>query len=160
MIVTLKALKKILKRLREQNKRIVFTNGCFDIIHAGHVRVLKKSKKKGDVLIVGLNSDKSVRKIKGKKRPIMNERDRALILDSIKYVDYVVLFDEETPYNLIKEIEPDVLVKGADYKRDEVVGADIVIKKGGEVFLVPLLKGKSTTDVIEKILKKYGKDRF
>ncbi len=158
MIVTLKKLKKILERLRKQNKKIVFTNGCFDIIHSGHIRVLKKAKERGDVLIVGLNSDKSVRKIKGSKRPIMNEKDRALILDSIKYVDYVVLFDEETPYNLIKEIEPDVLVKGSDYKLNEVVGADIVIKKGGEVFLVPLLKGKSTTNVIEKILKKYGKN--
>jgi len=156
--VTLKKLKKILERLRKQNKKIVFTNGCFDIIHSGHIRVLKKAKERGDVLIVGLNSDKSVRKIKGSKRPIMNEKDRALILDSIKYVDYVVLFDEETPYNLIKEIEPDVLVKGSDYKLNEVVGADIVIKKGGEVFLVPLLKGKSTTNVIEKILKKYGKN--
>ena len=158
MIVTLKKLKKILEKLRKQNKKIVFTNGCFDIIHSGHIRILKKAKEKGDVLIVGLNSDKSVRKIKGKKRPIMNEKDRALILDSIRYVDYVVLFDEETPYNLIKEIEPDVLVKGSDYKLSEVVGADIVIKKGGEVFLVPLLKGKSTTNVIERILKKYGKN--
>ena len=158
MIVTLKKLKEILEKLRKQNKKIVFTNGCFDIIHSGHIRILKKAKEKGDVLIVGLNSDKSVRKIKGKKRPIMNEKDRALILDSIRYVDYVVLFDEETPYNLIKEIEPDVLVKGSDYKLSEVVGADIVIKKGGEVFLVPLLKGKSTTNVIEKILKKYGKN--
>ncbi len=158
MIVTLKKLKKILEKLRKQNKKIVFTNGCFDIIHSGHIRILKKAKEKGDVLIVGLNSDKSVRKIKGKKRPIMNEKDRALILDSIRYVDYVVLFDEETPYNLIKEIEPDVLVKGSDYKLSEVVGADVVIKKGGEVFLVPLLKGKSTTNVIERILKKYGKN--
>jgi len=158
MIVTLKKLKKILEKLRKQNKKIVFTNGCFDIIHSGHIRVLKKAKERGDVLIVGLNSDKSVRKIKGSKRPIMNEKDRALILDSIKYVDYVVLFDEETPYNLIKEIEPDVLVKGSDYKISEVVGADVVIKKGGEVFLVPLLKGRSTTNVIEKILKKYGKN--
>ncbi len=158
MIVTLKELKKILEKLRKQNKKIVFTNGCFDIIHSGHIRILKKAKERGDVLIVGLNSDKSVRKIKGSKRPIMNEKDRALILDSIRYVDYVVLFDEETPYNLIREIMPDVLVKGADYKLEEVVGADIVIKKGGEVFLVPLLKGKSTTNVIEKILKKYGKN--
>ncbi len=158
MIVTLKKLKEIIKKLREENKKIVFTNGCFDLIHLGHIRVLKKAKGKGDILIVGLNSDKSIRKIKGNKRPIMKEKERALILDSIKYVDYVVLFDEKTPYNLIKEIKPDVLVKGADYKISEVVGADIVIERKGEVFLVPILKGKSTTNIIEKILKRYGKD--
>ncbi|MEN3045065.1 MAG: D-glycero-beta-D-manno-heptose 1-phosphate adenylyltransferase [Candidatus Hydrothermales bacterium] len=158
MIVDLKTLKKILKNIRRENKKIVFTNGCFDLIHIGHIEILRKAKKKGDILIVGLNSDSSVRKIKGNKRPILNERDRAKILDSIKYVDYVVLFNEKTPYKLIKEIKPDVLVKGADYKIDEVVGSDIVLKKKGEVFLVPLVKGKSTTKLIEKILALYGRD--
>ncbi len=147
-----------MKNLKKQGKKVVFTNGCFDILHAGHIEILKKAKEKGDILIVGLNSDKSIKKIKGRKRPIMDEKDRALILDSIKFVDYVVLFDEETPYNLIKEIKPDVLVKGSDYKINEVVGADIVIKNGGEVFLVPLLKGKSTSKIIEEVLKRYGKN--
>ncbi len=158
MIVDLKKLKKIVKKLKEEGKKIVFTNGCFDILHRGHIEILKKAKKKGDILIVGLNSDKSIRKIKGNKRPIIKERDRAKILDSIKYVDYVILFDEETPYGLIKEIRPDVLVKGADYRVEEVVGGDIVLKEKGEVYLVPLLKGKSTTKVIEEIIKKYGKN--
>ncbi|MEN3046410.1 MAG: D-glycero-beta-D-manno-heptose 1-phosphate adenylyltransferase [Candidatus Hydrothermales bacterium] len=158
MIVDLKTLKKILKSLRKENKKIVFTNGCFDLIHAGHIELLKKAKKKGDVLIVGLNSDSSIKKIKGDKRPIVNEKDRAKILDSIKYVDYVIFFNEKTPYRLIKEIKPDVLVKGADYKIDEVVGGDIVLKRGGEVFLVPLVKGKSTSNLIKKILSLYARD--
>ncbi|MEO0270499.1 MAG: D-glycero-beta-D-manno-heptose 1-phosphate adenylyltransferase [candidate division WOR-3 bacterium] len=158
MIVELKNLKKILKKFKKEGKKIVFTNGCFDIIHFGHIEILRKAKKKGDILIVGLNSDRSIKKIKGNKRPIINERDRAKILDSIKYVDYVILFDEKTPYRLIREIKPDVLVKGADYKLEEVVGSDIVLKNKGEVYLVKLLKGRSTSKIIEKIIKKYGKN--
>ncbi|MEO0254336.1 MAG: D-glycero-beta-D-manno-heptose 1-phosphate adenylyltransferase [candidate division WOR-3 bacterium] len=156
MIVDLKTLKKILKKFKKEGKKIVFTNGCFDIIHAGHIEILKKAKKKGDILIVGLNSDRSIKKIKGNKRPIIKEKDRAKILDSIKYVDYVILFDEKTPYRLIREIKPDVLVKGADYKLKEVVGSDIVLKNKGEVYLVKILKGRSTSKIIEKIIKKYG----
>lgn len=157
MIKDLHSLKSIIKELKKQGKKTVFTNGCFDIIHLGHIKLLKEAKSYGDILIVGLNSDSSVKKIKGEKRPVMKEKERAIILDSIKYVDFVVIFEEETPLRLIKELEPDVLVKGSDYKLDQIVGADFVLKKGGEVKIVELEEGKSTTSVIKKILELYGK---
>lgn len=147
MIVSLTKLKKIVKKLREQKKVIVFTNGCFDIIHTGHIFLLKKAKSLGDVLIVGLNTDSSVKKIKGKNRPVNSERDRAKVLDSIKYVDYIVFFNELTPYKLITELKPDIVVKGSDYELKEIVGWGIVPK----VVRVKLVKGKSTTNIIKKI---------
>jgi len=152
MIVSLKKLKSIVKKLKRQNKKIVFTNGCFDIIHIGHITLLKKAKSLGDVLIVGLNSDVSVRKLKGKERPIVCQKDRAKVLDSIKYVDYVVVFDELTPYRVITEIKPDILVKGKDYKIKEIVGWGIVPK----IVRINLLKDRSTTNIIEKIRKTNG----
>lgn len=128
-------------------KKIVFTNGCFDIIHAGHCQYLTQARKLGDILIVGLNSDDSVRRLKGESRPINGENDRAAVLSSLKPVDYVCLFEEDTPYELIKAIKPHVLVKGGDYKKDNIVGSDIA----GETVVLSFLEGRSTTKVIEKM---------
>jgi D-beta-D-heptose 7-phosphate kinase/D-beta-D-heptose 1-phosphate adenosyltransferase len=150
-LLSLKKVCALAESLRREGKRIVFTNGCFDILHAGHVRYLKKAKNLGDVLIVGLNSDSSVRKIKGKDRPINNQKDRAEVLSALESVDYVVIFAEETPEKLIKMVMPDVLVKGSDWKGKKIAGGDIVKKNGGRVVLIPLLKGRSTTKVIQKI---------
>lgn len=129
----------------------MFTNGVFDIIHRGHVDYLYKAKSYGDVLIVGLNSDSSVRKIKGPKRPIQNQSDRAVILSSLKPVDYVVLFSEVTPERLIKSVRPEVLVKGADYKAMEIVGAEFVRSTGGKVVRIKLTRGRSTSGILKKI---------
>ncbi|MDW8055285.1 MAG: D-glycero-beta-D-manno-heptose 1-phosphate adenylyltransferase [Elusimicrobiota bacterium] len=149
MIISLAKLKKIVERLKRQNKIIVFTNGCFDIIHKGHIKLLKKAKSLGDVVIVGLNTDASVKKIKGKNRPVNSELDRAEVLDSIRFVDYIVFFNELTPYKLITELKPHIVVKGGDYKKKEIVGWGIVPK----VVRVKLVKGRSTTNLIRKIQK-------
>jgi len=134
------------------NKKIVFTNGCFDILHQGHVDYLCKARDLGDMLVVGLNTDASVkRQNKSPERPINTEQSRALILAALQVVDAIVLFDEDTPYELIKIVQPDVLVKGADYKPEEIVGADIVKAKGGEIVTVELTQGFSTTALINKI---------
>ncbi|MCX8082796.1 MAG: D-glycero-beta-D-manno-heptose 1-phosphate adenylyltransferase [bacterium] len=146
-------IEKIVKRLKKAEKKIVFTNGCFDILHKGHIRLLKKAKSLGDVLIVGLNTDSSVRRLKGKKRPFLKEKDRAEILSSLEMVDYVVLFHQDTPYELIRIIKPDVLVKGGDYEKGRVVGRDIVEGYGGKVYIFPVIKGLSTTKIAEKIRK-------
>src|SRR3989304_10469853 len=151
-IISLSRLKKLLPRIRRK-KAIIFTNGCFDIIHAGHVRYLNKAKSLGDVLIVGLNSDASVKLIKGDKRPIVPQEERAEVLSGLEAVDYVVLFNEPTPINLINAVLPDILVKGADWASQEIVGADIVRAKGGRVARIKLVKGKSTTNIIKKILE-------
>ena len=139
--------------LREglKNKRVVFTNGCFDILHVGHIRYLEEASKLGDVLIVGLNSDESVRRLKGPDRPINNEHDRADVLCALRSVGYVVVFSEDTPYELISSIMPDVLVKGGDYSIEQIVGRDIVENNGGEVVVLPFVEGKSTTNIITKI---------
>lgn len=134
-----------------KGEKIVFTNGCFDILHVGHIQYLEQAADLGDVLVVGLNSDRSVRALKGTNRPINGEADRAKMLASLGCVDYVVIFDEDTPYALIKGVQPDILVKGGDYRVDEVVGRDIVEAKGGEVKILPFVEGKSTTGIIEKI---------
>ncbi|WP_428024565.1 D-glycero-beta-D-manno-heptose-7-phosphate kinase [Arcobacter sp.] len=149
-IKTVKEIKKVAKRLRKQNKKIIFTNGCFDILHKGHVSYLNNAKALGDILIVGVNSDDSVRRLKGENRPINNHDDRAYILSALECVDYVVIFDEDTPYELIERVKPDVLVKGADYKGKEVVGSDIA----KETVLIDFVEGKSTTSTIERILGK------
>ncbi len=151
MIVSREKLAEICEVLRAENKKIVFTNGCFDIIHAGHVTYMYEAKSFGDILIVGLNTDDSTRRLKGSSRPLNNQKDRAVVLSSLEMVDYVTLFDEDTPYELIKSIKPDVLVKGGDYTNDTIVGSDIVEERGGEVRVVPLLEGRSTTSIIEKI---------
>lgn len=133
------------------NKSIVFTNGCFDILHAGHVHLLQVARGYGDYLIIGLNSDASVEKIKGKHRPITTQNDRRNILLALHCVDEVIIFDDLDPMKLITEIKPDVLVKGGDYKIDEIVGYDFITSKGGKVLTVPILEGRSTTSIIKKM---------
>lgn len=150
-IKTLRSIVPIIRSLQKRGKKVAFTNGCFDILHRGHVMYLSIARRKGDALVVGLNTDKSVRKIKGPSRPIQPERDRAEVLSALQCVDYVVLFNESTPYRLIKAICPDILVKGNDWPRDKIVGRDIVEARGGKVVRVPLLKGRSTTRIVKKL---------
>jgi D-glycero-beta-D-manno-heptose 1-phosphate adenylyltransferase len=152
-IVAEPELSRILARARFTEKKVVFTNGCFDIIHQGHVEYLIKAAKLGDILIVGLNSDSSVKKLKGEGRPIQDQESRAKVLASMYFVTYVVIFNEETPYDLIKSVQPDFLVKGGDYKAENIVGYDVVKKKGGKVVTIPLVKGYSTTGIINKLNK-------
>lgn len=152
-IVSLHDLMLILPALRQSIKpRVVFTNGCFDLVHRGHVDYLSKARDLGDLLIVGLNSDASVRRLKGEKRPISNQESRAMVLAAFAFVDYVVIFDEDTPLNLIKNIVPDILVKGGDYDRSTVVGADFVEAHGGRLELIPLVPGESTTNLVKKMV--------
>lgn len=146
-----------LKELKAQNKKIVFTNGVFDIIHRGHVEYLTEAKKCGDVLIVGLNSDSSVKMIKGDKRPIVSEDNRAYVLANLKPVDFVIIFNEDTPYNTIKKILPNYLVKGADWAEDKIVGSDIVKQSGGEIKRIKFVENNSSTNIIEKIIQLYTK---
>lgn len=147
MLLTRKEIIAVCDEMRPKS-RIVFTNGCFDIIHAGHVQYLSQAKALGDVLIVGLNSDDSVHRLKGPTRPINSEEDRATVLGALKPVDYVVIFDEDTPFELIKAIQPNILVKGGDYKIEDIVGADIV----DETIVLPFLEGRSTTKTISKMV--------
>lgn len=144
-------LDNIIKKLKSENKKIVFTNGCFDIIHAGHVRYLKESKKFGDILIVGLNSDISVKKIKGESRPINPEMDRAEVLAGLEAVNYIVLFDETSPVKLLEEIKPDIYTKGADYTVETLPEAKTVLSYGGKIEFIKFLEGRSTTKIIDKI---------
>lgn len=146
-------LSPLLTYWKFKNYKIVFTNGCFDLLHRGHIEYLAQAAGFGDVLIVGVNTDKSVNLLKGKDRPVQKEGSRKLILASLRFVTTVVPFDKETPFELIKFIKPDVLVKGADYKESEIVGADIVKKHGGKVMPVELTPGYSTSDIIGKIKK-------
>ncbi len=154
-ILPLPELVRIRKQLRRQGKKVVFTNGTFDIVHRGHVEYLEKSKRLGDVLIVGLNTDASIRRIKGPKRPINPNADRAAVLAALASVDYICFFGEETPLRLITRIVPDVLVKGADWKVDAIVGKDVVEKHGGSVKTIRLTPGRSTTNVIQRVLDAY-----
>jgi rfaE bifunctional protein nucleotidyltransferase chain/domain len=149
-------LKAKVDRLRREGKKVVFTNGCFDILHAGHTRYLREAKKLGDVLILALNSDNSVRSIKGEKRPIVPEAERAEVVSSLASVDYVTVFDELTPLALIEFLQPDVIVKGGDWAEKDIVGAEAVGKWGGRVAIMPEIEGASTTNVIEKVLQVYG----
>ena len=144
-------LKKIIAKLKKKHKKIVFTNGCFDILHYGHLRYLEKSKALGSVLVVELNSDSSVKKIKGKNRPIKSQRERGALLASLEFVDYVTIFNERTPERLIKALTPDILVKGADWKKKDIVGSNHVKKTGGRVVTVPFVKGYSTTRILKRI---------
>lgn len=150
-ILSLDELSHILARWRFQQKKIIFTNGCFDILHRGHIEYLAKAASHGDILLVGLNTDDSVRRIKGPSRPIQDEKSRALVLAALQVVDAVTLFDEDTPYELIRQVQPDVLVKGADYKAEEIVGYDIVMAKGGNVVTIELSPGHSTTGILKKL---------
>jgi D-glycero-beta-D-manno-heptose 1-phosphate adenylyltransferase len=154
-IVSLEKLVRIRKSLKRQGKRVVFTNGTFDIIHRGHVEYLAAARRMGDVLVVGLNSDASIRRIKGKNRPINPGRDRSIVLSSLASVDYVVMFGSNTPAALIRALVPDILVKGADWKASAIVGADVVLANGGAVKRVRLTPGRSTTGVIERVLRVY-----
>ena len=145
---------KELKAWREKNKKIIFTNGCFDIIHPGHIDYLSQARDLGDILVLGLNTDQSVRRLnKGSNRPINDERTRAYVLAGLASVDLIVFFDEETPYNLIKLLQPNVLVKGNDYEVDKIIGFDILKENGGEVITIPFLEGYSTSSLIKKIIE-------
>jgi D-glycero-beta-D-manno-heptose 1-phosphate adenylyltransferase len=150
------SLKDRLNDLRRSGRRIVFTNGCFDILHAGHVRYLSEARSYGDILVVGLNSDKSVKLIKGENRPIIPELQRAEVLTGLWCVDYVTLFHESDPLKLIEKLKPDILVKGADWAEDQIIGADIVNANGGKVIRIRMVSGVSTSEIIQKILKTYG----
>jgi D-beta-D-heptose 7-phosphate kinase/D-beta-D-heptose 1-phosphate adenosyltransferase len=142
---------------RRRGEKVVFTNGCFDLLHAGHIQYLKASRARGDCLVVGLNSDASVRRLKGEDRPILDQDERAEILSALSFVDYVVVFEEDTPLDLIESIRPDVLTKGADYEPHAVVGADRVRSWGGRIELIDLIEGKSTTDIIGRIADRQSK---
>ena len=145
---------KELKSWREKNKKIVFTNGCFDIIHPGHIDYLSQARDLGDILVLGLNTDQSVRRLnKGSNRPINDERTRAYVLAGLASVDLIVFFDEETPYNLIKLLQPNVLVKGKDYEVEKIIGFDILKENGGQVITIPFLDGYSTSSLIKKIIE-------
>ena len=150
-IVSLRQLKPLVKRLQARGKKIVFTNGTFDLLHAGHVIYLRKAKSLGDTLIVGVNSDSSVKSYKGPDRPLNPQKDRLRVLAALECVDYAVLFNEPTPLRLILELQPDFLVKGSDWKKDQIAGAREVESWGGKVKLIPLVRGRSTTGLIQKM---------
>ncbi len=154
-IKTWDELIEIRKKLKLDNKKVVFTNGCFDILHSGHVDYLTKAKNFGDVLIVGLNSDVSVRSIKGEKRPILNQHERAAVISNLKAVDYVTLFDEDTPAKLIEAVVPDILVKGGDWPVEKIVGREVVLAHGGEVKSIKFVSNQSTSKIIQVILDRY-----
>lgn len=148
---SLDALARIVSRARRDGKRIVFTNGCFDLLHRGHVHLLRQSKALGDVLIVAINTDRSAKAIKGLARPVLSEQDRVELIAAMEMVDYVTLFDEPDPTRLIEVLRPNVLAKGGDWSVDKIVGSDIVQKAGGKVAVIPYLKGFSTTEIIQRI---------
>jgi D-glycero-beta-D-manno-heptose 1-phosphate adenylyltransferase len=152
-VSTFETIAKDLASLKSQNKKIVFTNGCFDLLHVGHIRYLQEAKRLGDVLVVGVNSDASVKRLKGPTRPVQIEADRAEILAALSAVDYTVIFTEETPLKLIETVKPDILVKGGDWKIEQIVGSDFVIANGGKVMSLLFIDGKSTTKLIEKAQK-------
>jgi rfaE bifunctional protein nucleotidyltransferase chain/domain len=150
-ILSIDSALEIINTWKKQDKKIVFTNGCFDILHIGHVDYLEKARNTGDKLILGLNTDESVRKLKGSNRPVIDEMSRARILAALSFVDMVILFNEDTPLNLITAIKPDILVKGNDYKIENIVGAKFVMENGGKVITLDLVERVSTTKIIEKI---------
>jgi len=158
-VKSLAALKRIICGLKKSGKKVVFTNGCFDLLHFGHAKYLEEAKRKGDVLVVAVNSDSSTRRIKGKRRPIVDEKNRLLMMAALESVDYVTKFNEDTPLNVIKALKPDVLVKGADWGKGNIVGRDFVVRYGGRVSTVKLVRGLSTTNLIHKIAKKFHKIR-
>ena len=155
-VLPLAALSAERERLRESGKKVVFTNGCFDLLHPGHVRYLQQARALGDVLIVALNSDRSVRELKGDKRPILTQEERAEVMAALACVDYVMIFDEPTPRQIISALLPDILVKGGDWGVDQIVGREEVENSGGQVMSLPFVDGCSTTDVIERIAQRYG----
>ena len=154
-IKSLEELKSIVEELKKESKKIVTTNGVFDILHIGHIRYLEASKKLGDVLVVGINSDSSVKKLKGPKRPLNNEQDRAESIASLECVDYVLIFSEDTPVSILEVIQPTIHVKGGDYVIDKIIEKDIVEKNDGKIKLIPEIEGYSTSKLIDKILEAY-----
>jgi D-beta-D-heptose 7-phosphate kinase/D-beta-D-heptose 1-phosphate adenosyltransferase len=158
-VKTVQELRPLLEILRATGKKVVFTNGCFDIIHTGHTRYLAIARSFGDLLVVAVNSDSSVRTIKGDKRPINAQADRAETLAALESVDFVTIFDEPDPHKVISALQPDVLVKGGDWPVEKIIGRDVVEARGGRVVNVPFVEGASTTGIIEKILEKYAKLR-
>jgi len=152
-------IKVIRDQIRADGKKVVFTNGCFDILHAGHVDYLAKAKACGDVLILGLNSDKSVKNIKGKKRPIVTQEERAFILSNLESVDYVTCFDEDTPQEIIDYLIPDFLVKGADWSIENIVGRETVEKNGGEIKRIEFVNDQSTTNIVQTIIERYCENK-
>ncbi len=151
LIVDITKIEEVVKEFRKKKYIIVFTNGCFDILHRGHVEYLEKAKSYGHVLIIGLNSDESVKRIKGKNRPYVTQDDRAYILSRLEAVDVICLFEQDTPYELIRLIKPDFLVKGGDYEINEIIGKDVVEQYSGKILTIPLIQGKSSTGIIDKI---------
>lgn len=145
------------KNLKEQGKKIVFTNGCFDILHKGHIKTLYEAKRIGDILVVGINDDASIRRLKGFDRPIIPMESRLVVLAALEFVDYVIPFSEDTPLDIIKQVRPNVLVKGGDYDEDEIVGRELVLKLGGFIKIIDQVQGFSTTDIINKIQKQAKK---
>lgn len=158
-LVTLNELLRLRETWRRAGQRLVFTNGCFDILHRGHVEYLQQARTNGDILVVGLNSDESVARLKGEGRPIVPQEDRAVILAALACVDYVVYFAQDTPDELIRALAPEVLVKGADYQVNEIVGHDVVQAAGGQVVRIPLTPGRATRDIIATISARFGKSR-
>src|SRR5262245_51870166 len=155
-IFSLDQLRTERERLRPAGRRVVFTNGCFDLIHPGHIKYLQEARRLGDELIVALNSDRSVRELKGEKRPILDQNERADVMASLGCVDYVTIFDEPTPREIIAALLPDVLVKGGDWEVERIIGRDEVEAAGGEVLSLPFIEGCSTTELIKRILRRYG----
>lgn len=155
-IKSLPSLERIVRDLKARGRRVVFTNGCFDLLHAGHIKFLEQARSLGDLLIVGLNDDGSVRALKGPERPLIGQEERARIMAALNCVDYVTLFSELTPERLIADLKPDVLAKGADYTREQVVGRDIVEAYGGVVELIPLVEGRSTSGLVQAIVERYN----
>jgi rfaE bifunctional protein nucleotidyltransferase chain/domain len=155
-VFSLAELIDLRRRWKKEGKNVVFTNGVFDILHRGHVEYLAASRSLGDALIVGINSDASVKKIKGPRRPVVGEKDRAFLVSQLKPVDAVCIFDQETPYDIISAVVPDILVKGADWKIDDVVGKDVVERAGGKVLTIPFVPDRSTTLVIERVKELYA----
>jgi rfaE bifunctional protein nucleotidyltransferase chain/domain len=154
-VMTVDELRPLLAILRAAGKKIVFTNGCFDLIHTGHTRYLSIARSFGDILVVAVNSDASVSTIKGEKRPINSQQERAEALAALESVDFVTIFSEPDPYRVISALQPDVLVKGGDWPVEKIIGRDVVEARGGKVVNVPFVEGQSTTGIIERILKKY-----
>ncbi len=154
-IKTQDELREIIEDMHSAGKKVVFTNGCFDLIHTGHVRYLKIAKSYGDTLVVAINSDESIRRIKGEKRPIMPQEERAEVLAALFMVDFVTVFEEDDPHRVITELMPDVLVKGGDWELDQIVGRDVVEESGGKVYSIPYIEGSSTTTIIERVMEKY-----
>ena len=156
-IISTTSLVRKVRRLKQNGKRIVFTNGCFDILHYGHVKYLQDARSKGDYLVVAVNSDSSIKKIKAKNRPVIGQSDRLKTVAALASVDFVVLFKDDNPLRLIKALKPDILIKGADWSKQKIIGADFVASYGGKVLTVNLVKGRSTSALIEKIVRDFQK---